>query len=544
MKKARCPNAQVSANPVKQGFSMKAIPANLDVIIIGSGMGGLTTAALLAKEGKKVLVLEQHDVAGGNTHTFVDQGYEFDTGLHYVGGKIGDKNSSLRRQLDYVTDGQVEWEQMDDAYDVAMIESDKERFNFYSSWTKLKQHLKEKFPDDGVAIDDYFALVKRTTNLFPVLVVLKFLPESVFRFSMWLFGAKMFNKTTNQVLEKLTKNRKLMGVLSYMYGDYGEVPSRGAFTVHALIASHYRGGAYYPVGGPLEIAISAAKVIERWGGKVLVRAPVSSVLIDDNNQAYGVVVKGNKILAKTIVSSVGAPKTFTTFVPESHRHLVSKQIDIMRDPKIASNVSLMTMFVGINDPDSSLKLPKCNYWIHRSWDLDSNMDEFRKDHTKIPAFFISFSSAKDPTYATRNPGKQVALVIAPSDFAHVEEFQHDRVKRRSKKYIEMKKEWEKKFVEVLLDQFPELHGKIDYVDFGSAVTNDYYLGTHRGAVYGLAHTPERLMQHWLRPQTPIKNLFLNGQDVCTCGITGALIGGFFAAYAISPKCLLRTVSMF
>mmetsp|Transcript_12106 Transcript_12106/g.19966 ORF Transcript_12106/g.19966 Transcript_12106/m.19966 type:complete len:288 (-) Transcript_12106:44-907(-) len=118
-----CPNCPTSDNPTKQGFSLKQVPKKLDVIIIGSGMGGLSTAALLAKQGKKVLVLEQHDIARGNLHTFTEKGYEFDTGLHYIGGKIGDRTSSVRKQLDYITDGGIEWEPMEeDAYDVAIVE--------------------------------------------------------------------------------------------------------------------------------------------------------------------------------------------------------------------------------------------------------------------------------------------------------------------------------------------------------------------------------------------------------------------------------------
>jgi all-trans-retinol 13,14-reductase len=121
MRELPCPNAPTSSDPTKQGFSNKVSSSHWDVIVIGSGIGGLSAAALLAKEGKKVLVLEQHDIAGGNLHTFTEKGYEFDTGLHYVGGKIGDKKSPFRRQLDYVTDGQVEWERMDDVYDVAVV---------------------------------------------------------------------------------------------------------------------------------------------------------------------------------------------------------------------------------------------------------------------------------------------------------------------------------------------------------------------------------------------------------------------------------------
>jgi len=520
---------------------MKQVPSNLDVIIIGSGMGGLSTAALLAKQGKKVLVLEQHDIAGGNLHTFTEKGFEFDTGLHYIGGKIGEKDSSVRKQLDYITDGGVEWEPMDeDAYDVAIV--DDERFDFCAGWTKLKARLKKSFPDDAEAIDKYFKLVHKSTTLFPLLLVLKLLPEPLFKLAMKILPIDILQKTTKEVLDSITTNRKLQGVLTYHYGDYGEPPERGAFAMNALIASHYRSGAYYPKGGPLVIAERIIHVIEKWGGKVLVRAPVSSILIDEKkNRAYGVEVKGKRILAKTIISSVGAPKTFLGLVPASHQRAVEKRNKALMDPNVASNVSLMSMFVGINDEDHSLQLPKSNYWIHSpSWDHDKNMADYQTDHNKVPALFISFSSAKDPTYGTRHPGKQVALVVGPCKFNDVEEFKDDRVKHRRKEYTEMKEKWTEIFMDGLLRHFPELSGKVDFIDFGSALTNDFYLGTHRGAVYGLAHTPERFQQHWLQCQTPIKNLLLTGQDICSCGICGALVGGYLCAYKVSFRCFWQT----
>ncbi|KAL7489223.1 hypothetical protein ACHAW6_014821 [Cyclotella cf. meneghiniana] len=543
MRELSCPNAPTSSDPTKQGFSNKVASSHWDVIVIGSGVGGLTAAALLAKEGKKVLVLEQHDIAGGNLHTFTEKGYEFDTGLHYVGGKIGDKKSPFRRQLDYVTDGEVEWERMDDVYDVAVVND--ERFNFHSDWTVLKNDLKQKFPQECSAIDTFFALVVKATRLFPVFIVLKRLPGPVFRLCLRLFSSSLgiFTKTTKEVLDSITNNPKLAGVLSYAYGDYGETPSRGAFAMHSLIYTHYEGGAFYPVGGPLKVASSIVKVIEKWNGKVLVRAPVSSILIDQRNRAFGVEVKGKQIFANTIISSVGAPSTFGKLLPENHQGLVSPIIDAMKNEKIASNMTLMSMFVGIKDPDESLDLPKQNIWVYNSWDFDGNADKFKEDFTKPASFFISFSSAKDPTYRSRNPGKQVALVIGPGFFDHVANFQNKRVKHRGEEYEAIKKKWESVFMDVLLKEFPMLRDRIDFVEFGSALSNDFYLGTHQGAVYGLAHTPERFLQQWLRPKTPITNLYLTGQDVCSCGIGGALIGGYLCAFDVSPKCFLRTAPL-
>ena len=100
------------------------VPPKIDVIVIGSGAGGLSTAALLAKAGKRVLVLEQHDQAGGGLHTFVEKGYEFDVGVHYV-GEMG--KGIFRTLFDQLTDGQLEWAPLDDAYDVMSIGRGKDR---------------------------------------------------------------------------------------------------------------------------------------------------------------------------------------------------------------------------------------------------------------------------------------------------------------------------------------------------------------------------------------------------------------------------------
>jgi len=545
LRRPKCPNIETSDNPVKEGFSIKKVPTNLDCIVIGSGIGGLSTAAILSKEGKKVLVLEQHDIAGGNLHTFCEMGYEFDTGLHYIGGKVGVKNSPVRKQYDYITDGQVEWAHMDDNYDIAICGN--EQYNFCSSWTRLKMELKKSFPEDTDAIDQYFQTCHNTVEyIFPLYLAMKMLPECLSNIGNWIFSKPLgiIQKTTKEVLESITSNRKLMGVLTYHYGDYGEAPSRGSFLMNALIATHYRSGAYYPIGGPLKIAESIVKVIEKWGGKVLVRAPVSSILINENNKAYGVIVKGKKVLAKSVVSSVGAPMTMMKLIPDSHRCEVEEYINIMQDNEIKSNISLMSMFVGIKDEDGTLNnLPKSNLWIHSSWDHDANMSNYYKDKSKFPAFFISFSSAKDPTYSERHPGKHAALVIVPCSYDDVGQYENERVKHRSKEYVAMKKNWEGILMESLLNHFPELKNKIDYVEVGTAVTNNFYLGTFRGAVYGLAHTPKRLGQRWLKNKTPFRNLYMTGQDTCCCGVTGAMAGGYMCAYAMSACSLLHTATL-
>ena len=532
----------------RQGFSSEKVPKNLDIIVIGSGMGGLTTAAIMAKEGKRVLVLEQHDVAGGNTHTFVEQGFEFDTGLHYVGGSLGNKKRLLRKKFDYITDGNLDWVRMNDVYDKAVVhntDGTNETFDINSDWKVLIPYLKSAFPHDIKAIDKHFDLISQIDRTMPLFGFMMILPAWLKSMIYPFVSGKMkiFQKTTSEVLKSLTSNKKLIGVLSYMYGDYGETLDRSAFFVNSLLWSHYRGGAYYPVGGPSAIAQCIIPVIEKWGGKVLVRAPVSSIVIDDSNKAVGVEVKGNIIYAPVIVSSVGAPLTYKKLIPETKHHLLQRQLKGLSNPKVTGAISLMSLFIGLDGTTEELNLPNQNFWVYPSWDHEENWKKFQADSTNFCAVFMSFSSAKDPTYADRYPNKQVALVIAPNLFKEVEKFQNERVKKRGVEYNQLKFQWEEKLLEIFCRQFPHLEDKITFKELGTAITNDYYLGTYQGAVYGLGHTSERYNQSWLGPKTPIKNLYLTGQDIVSCGIAGATSAGFLTAATISKKSLIRIGSL-
>ena len=122
----------IDADVLKRGGSAKKLEAaaDADVIVIGSGLGGLSSAAVLSKAGYKVVVLEQHDIIGGATHTFEDGGYEFDVGIHYLGGEMDKFLSPTRRLFAAVSDGQLEWSKCDRDYDVCHNASTAESIAF------------------------------------------------------------------------------------------------------------------------------------------------------------------------------------------------------------------------------------------------------------------------------------------------------------------------------------------------------------------------------------------------------------------------------
>ena len=303
---------------LKQGFSLDKVPEGLDAIIIGSGIGGMTTGAILSKTGRRVLVLEQHDQAGGCCHSFLDKGYEWDVGIHYI-GEMGAQTIN-KTLLDQISDGQIEWASLDDEFDVIQIGYDDETSRSYPVKTGMepwKAQLKKQFPEEHEAIDQYFHLLKTTSKSSTIHGALKLLPlwlvrialaTGVLRFFTNLFRPE-YTRPLLDVVTDLTSNKDLQTMFMYCWGDFGCPPSKTTFVMQATLNRHFmRGGAHYPVGGSSEVAFNIIPVIERAGGRVLVRANVTSIL-SKKGKVCGVRVKKgteeHEIFAPMVISSAG-----------------------------------------------------------------------------------------------------------------------------------------------------------------------------------------------------------------------------------------------
>uniref|UniRef100_A0A8C2TKA4 All-trans-retinol 13,14-reductase n=1 Tax=Coturnix japonica TaxID=93934 RepID=A0A8C2TKA4_COTJA len=511
---------------LKAVFSPEKVPEQLDAIVIGSGIGGLAAAVLLAKVGRRVLVLEQHGRLGGCCHAFSEKGFEFDTGIHYV-GQLHD-GSLWRFLVDQLTDGQLEWAPMPPTFDAVVLgEPGRDKaIQLCTGPRAYFDRLKEQFPGEEAAIDEFKRLVKSVTTGLWVLGVLKMLPLPLVRLlscsgllSLLSPFCRMASRSVKDVVDGLTTNPKLRAVFSYIFPTYGVLPSKASFSLHSILVQHYLRGAWYPKGGSGEIVFRTIPIIQKAGGNVLGRAPVQSILLDSKGRACGVSVKKGQdvvnIYAPIIISDAGVFNTYERLLPPEARALPEIQSQLRM---AAHGEGGFSVFVGLRGSSQELGLEATNYYIYPDNNLDQMMRRYSNSSrdeaaANIPLLFVTSPSAKDPTWEMRYPGKSTLSIITMAKYEWFEEWKDKTVHKRGDAYENVKKTFVDAIMQTVFKLYPHIEDKVEYVSGGTPLTNQHYIASPRGEFYGMDHDMSRIQIEAIataRPQTAVPNLYLTG----------------------------------
>lgn len=524
---------------MKNLYSSALAGRHYDAIIIGSGMGGLTTAALLAKAGKKVLVLEKHYVAGGFTHTFKRKKFEWDVGVHYV-GQVNIKDGLLRKAFDYVTDGKLKWTDMGEVYDQAIIEGDV--YNFKAGKKEQIEQMISYFPEEEKGIRAYYKLVSKVGGLSLMFFAERTMPAWLSK-SIGYFLRRGFykfsQKTTYEVLREFTTNEKLIAVLSAQCGNYGLPPKKSSFAIHAMVVDHFLDGGNYPVGGASSIPKSLISVIEANGGTIAISANVKRIIIE-NNKATGVEMEnGDQLHAERIISNTGVHNTYNKLI-RTEKSESTNELNNMKP-----SISHVCLYVGLNASDEALALPKHNIWLYDSYELDSNYDKHMSNRDFDPSLaYISFPSAKDSDWPGTHPGTSTIQVIASCPYEWVEQWENLKWKKRGSEYEAYKEQTRERLLEKLYSVLPQIKDKIAISELSTPLSTKHFSSYSRGEIYGLEHSTARFKLKQLRATTPYKNLYLTGQDIVCVGVGSALFSGIITSVVILNRNLLSRISRY
>jgi all-trans-retinol 13,14-reductase len=500
-----------------------------DAIVIGSGMGGLAAAAALGKRGKRVLLLEQHVVAGGQTQTFRRKAWEFATGVHYLAG-VGPQpggEGQFGRLLSWLSDGALQFAACANPYDIVRLPGFE--FGIAHPQQAYREALRQRFPADNQAIHQWFETCGEASRAANTLIALHSMPPFLAAGLRLLRGKTAdawAHRTLADVLERVA-NPQLRAVLGARWGNYGAAPATAPFVEHALVTSAYDGGAYYPVGGPARLAQALLPAIVAGGGECRLGADVRRIRVD-GGRVSGVefVHDGQAHVAETahVISAMGAANTVACL----RDGVAPAWCNEVRS--IKPGLGFVALYIGLEGDIAAAGASSANHWIYeqddigRVWQAPADED--------APGLFVSFPSLKDPA-RQGPPTAEVLALVDPAAFEPWMTPQAPVAERAGSDDYRAFKDW---VADRLLAQFkrhfPALAPMVRFHEAATPRTQHHFTRTPGGSMYGLELTGERLGSTTLNLRTPVHGLLLAGQDVAGPGVPAAFMAGLLAATAV------------
>jgi len=525
------------------------VPGSVDVAVIGSGLGGLTAAAYLARQGLKVAVFESHYVAGGCATQFRRRGadgiYHFDVGLHYIGdcGPSGRIPTILREvgiAIDYLPMDQ-------DGFDTLIFPE--LRFRIPASVEVYRQRLLDLFPGERRGIDRYVGLLRAVMKLIRQNADSR--PSVRMLMSLGLEAltlARTRGSTIAEFLDTCTRDPRLRAVMLGQSGDYGVPPSEASALLHLGLAGHYFLGAYYPKGGGQVIADRLVDAIEAHGGTVHLRHPVERVLMT-GGRATGVRLEPRngepavEVQARAVLSNADLIMTLERLV--GREHLSSEWTGRLAGFRMAD--AIFITFLGVKADMRKKGMGATNYWQFDDYDVERFYQGMR---TAAPdgslasrGCYITSASLKDPENALHHAPAGVTnievMTVVPGAAsrwgatpAEAEGWGY----RKTERYLALKHSIEQQLVDRLEALFPGTAETIVFRESATPLSHIRYTRATDGTGYGLAATPGQFLQRRPGHRGPVGGLYLCGASTrAGHGILGAMSGGRGAARRIAAE---------
>jgi all-trans-retinol 13,14-reductase len=494
-------------------------------IVIGSGIGGLAAAAALAKRGKRVLLLEQHTVPGGQTQTFRRHDWVFATGVHYVSG-VGPQagpEGQFRRLLEWLGDGSLQFAPCVNPYDIVRLPGFE--FGIPHPEAVYRAALHGRFPGEMAAIDRWFHACHEARKAGTTLMAEHNLPAWIgwgFRLLRGRQADQWSSRTLADQLADIT-HPQLRAVLGARWGDYGAPPATAPFIEHAWVTGAYDGGAYYPVGGPSRFAETLLPTIRAAGGECRLGADVRRILVEDGRAVGVEVVEGASVTmerAEHVISDIGLTNTLACLdasVAGAWREQASP---------LAPGLGYVALYLGLEGDIAAAGATSANHWIYDRDDVDRVWRQPADEDA--PGLFVSFPSLKDPAWQGPPTAEVLAIVDRAAFAPWLDEPQP------ADDYAAFKDWVAQRLLMQFQRHFPTLAPMVRFHEAATPLTQRRFVRALGGSMYGIEMSVERQGSDALRLRTPVPGLLLAGQDVIGPGVQAAFMGGLMAAATVEP----------
>lgn len=474
---------------------------NFDVIIIGSGLGGLSCGYILAKNGFKVGIFEKNTQIGGCLQSFKRDGVKFETGMHYIGSV--DKGQALNRFFNYfdlLKD--VQFKKLDEnAFDVISIQN--QHFEFAMGYENFIEKLSQHFPNEHKEIREYTNVIKQVAQNSPLYSFLNIGGQTI-------LNPKFIKSSVNELPESITNNDLLQNVLIGNLPLYAGIKDKTPLYIHALISDFYINSAYRIIGSCDVIAHSLQKSIENFGGKIFNNSEVLKINCDYNKTVSITLSNGETFFAKHFISNAHPSRTLQMLDTHMIRPAYRERIE-----SISHTVSNFTVYIRFKK-DSQ---PYLNQnFFHYNQDSVWGCENYTQKNWPLSFLYMHLCSSENQKFA------EGAELIAYMRADEVEKWLGTKVGKRGEGYENFKKEKAEILLAELEKQMPGTLKNIQSYYTSSPLTYIDYTATKDGSMYGILRDKNYPAHTLISQRTKIPNLFLTGQNINSHGILGVIIG--------------------
>jgi all-trans-retinol 13,14-reductase len=490
-----------------------------DFVIIGSGLGGLACANILALEGYSVIVLEKNHQIGGHLQVYSRDKVIFDTGVHYVGSLNEGQNLYQFFKYFGILD-KLKLKKMDeDCFDVIRFDDGKE-YNYAQGYEKFAEVLLGYFPDEGEAIGKYCDAIKETCSRFP----LYNLRTSGSNYQM---ESGILDINAHDFIASLTNNVRLRNVLVGSNLLYAGVKEKTPFYVHALIMNSYLNGAYKFIDGGSQIAIQLSRGLRNNAGKILKHKKVVGARYNEAGNITEVFTEdGETIKGKEFISNVHPAVTIDIFGEDRFLNVYKNRIKGLEN-------SISTFLVHLSFHDNTFKYLNYNIYQHHDEDAWAGI-EYDQETWPQTYFICTPCISKNAEYADSMSIMTYMNASETEKWAHTSSTVAEPGKR-DPEYEQFKRDKEAKVLKRIETVFPGITEKIKSVHCATPLTFRDYIGNKDGSLYGILKDSNSTARTQINTKTRIPNLHLTGQNVSMHGILGVTVSAFVTCFSFVDK---------
>lgn len=477
-----------------------------DIVIIGSGMGGLVCADILSREGYKICVLEKNKQIGGCLQTYARDKVIFDSSVHYIGGLAEGQN--LYQVFKYlgIMDKLKLQKMNESAFDKIIIGNDDKEYVYAQGYENFIQQLLIDFPEEEQALRLYCDAIKEICSKFPMYNLRKGGSAEE--------KSGVLNISAQDFIASLTSNVTLRAVLAGNNILYAGQGSTTPFYVHALILNSYIESAWKCVSGGSQIAKIMAENIRKRGGIVQRNAAVKKIVVEKEHARYVMLADGSKIHASYFISNMHPVQTMemteTNLITKAYR----KRINSLEN-------SVSSFMVNIVFKKNSFRYIPHNYYYHKKGHIWS-MAEYTQDNWPLGYALFFSASSQSALYASS------MTVLTYMHFEEVKQWVHtfntiSVQTNRDETYEAFKKRKAEILLNLVEEKFPGLKDCISAYYTATPLSYRDYIGTSDGSMYGIVKDYKDPVKTIIPARTKIPNLYLTGQNLNLHGILGATI---------------------